>query len=60
MSKVNTDKIRKELSKANIVELYQAFNEIKDYVSERLKEAQKEAEETASEIQSKIDRINNN
>jgi hypothetical protein len=60
MSKINTEKIKNELSKGEIEEQIKSFFEIKDFVSQLILAEQKIKEEAASNLQNTYDRINNN
>ena len=56
--KINTDKIIKELSKGDIVEQIDAYNAIREFITNSLLENQKKKEEEANNLQSILDRIN--
>lgn len=60
MSKINTEKIKNELSKGDIEEQIKAFFELKDFVSQLILAEQKIKEQAANELQNTYDRINNN
>lgn len=54
---INTEKIKKELSKGDIGELVLAFYEVKTFVAELVEAAQKQADEKASQLQTTLERI---
>jgi len=55
---INIEKIKKELSKGDADEQYNALKEIKEFVANNLATEQALADNRATELQSKIDRIN--
>ncbi len=52
------DKIKKELDKIQVDNLYDVFGEIKEHITSILTEHQKRKEEEANKVQSQIDNIN--
>lgn len=55
--KINVEKLKKELSKGDVQQQIEAFNELKDFVTTSLINKQKELEEKSSDLQSVIDKI---
>ena len=55
--KINVEKLKKELSKGDVNQQIDAFNELKSFVTTSLINKQKELEEKSSDLQSVIDKI---
>jgi hypothetical protein len=55
--KINVEKLKKELSKGDVQQQIEAFNELKAFVTTSLINKQKELEEKSSDLQSVIDKI---
>ena len=60
MAKFNLDKVKAQLSGLDADELYQAYNEIKAYIQNRLTEEQALVENRANELQQRIYNLNGN
>ena len=58
MSKINLNKIEKELSKGAVTEQIAAYNWVKSFITLKVMEHQKELEEKANTLQSTLDSIN--
>lgn len=58
-SKINTDKIFKELSKGTPEEMFDTLSPIKEFVQKALTQKQLETEDAANELQKKIQEIVN-
>lgn len=58
MSKINLEKIEKEISKGSISEQIAVYNWIKSFVTLKVMESQKDLEEKANQLQQTLDSIN--
>lgn len=56
---INLEKILKDLEKGEVSEQIEAFQKIKDFVTETIQAEQKKHEEQANNLQSTLDRLNN-